>query len=398
MPSTVAGTILLLGSMTAIGAIAGDIYLPAMPEMARDLAAPNSLVQATVAATLFGGAIGQLLIGPLSDKLGRRRPALAGIALHIIASVAIMFSPNIGILLALRVVQGIGNAGGQVVAASVVRDLYTGSQAARLMSQLMLVIGVAPLFAPSLGAWLTAQFGWHSNFGFLALIGLILEIAMALKLADTLDDANRQTGRLRDSFRSFRVLARDRRFVALGVVPGLGMAVMMTWVSTSSFLLLDHYKVSTWAYPLLFALGGLTSTAGAQVNAHLVRHRSPAIMLRLALPCALVLAIVALGFMLAGWGGLAGLLVPLFAILFLGSMGPPNAMALAMTRHGEIAGAAAALIGTAQTMTSGLVIVLVSWLGGTQLVLTATIVGCLGLATSILALGTPIYRERFGTV
>lgn len=390
-----AGIILLLGSMTAIGAISGDIYLPAMPAIARDLQCSNALVQVTVAATLLGGAIGQLLIGPISDMLGRRSPAMVGIAIHIVASGAVLFAPNIWVLLALRCLQGIGNASGQVIATSVVRDLYQGSKAARLMSQLVLLIGVAPLFAPTLGSWLSYQFGWRSNFTFLTLIGLALEIAMAVKLEDTLAPESRAHGRLTSVFSSFKVLARDRRFLALAAIPGLGQSVMMTWVSSSSFLLLEHYKVSTWAYPLLFACGGICSVAGAQLNAHLVKLRSPAIPLRAATPLSFLFSLVALVLALTHTGGLFGLLLPLWAIIFCDGMVMANATALAMTRHGEIAGAAAALIGTAQTLSTGVVVTIVSFVGGTQIVMTTVIACCLGLIMAILLGGTTVYRRRF---
>jgi DHA1 family bicyclomycin/chloramphenicol resistance-like MFS transporter len=390
-----AGLILLLGSMTALGAVSNDIYLPSLPTIARDLATTDALVKDTIALTMLGGAVGQLVIGALSDLVGRRVPVLVGVGLHILASVAIVFTPNVGVLLAMRFIQGVGNAAAQVIALAVIRDLYTGSKAARLMSQLMLIVGAAPLFAPAIGSWLAHQWTWHANFIFLAAVGLVLEIFMAFKLADTLDPRLRGEVRFGPVFRGYWSLLRDRPFMAFAVVPGLAGSVMSVWIVSAPFLLLEDYRLSAAQFPIVFAAGGLCMVIGAQVNAHVVRLRSPAILLRVALPIALGLAVVALGVSLGHWGGLMALLVPLFGILFVNGMGPANASALAMSMHGEVAGSAAALIGAIQTATGATVTIIVGAVGGGQVGMAATILVVVVLAQVILAGGTGIYRGRF---
>src|SRR5664279_1290179 len=163
--------VLLLGLMCALPAVTSDIYLPSLPEVAIDLHTTTTAVQLTMSGVLVGGAVGQLVVGPLSDRFGRRRPVLIGIALHIVISLLCALAPGIGTLIALRVVQGFFNAAATVVAIAVIRDRFVGSDASRLLSRLMLVIGVAPLFAPTVGGLIAGQWGWRAVFVALAVFG-----------------------------------------------------------------------------------------------------------------------------------------------------------------------------------------------------------------------------------
>jgi DHA1 family bicyclomycin/chloramphenicol resistance-like MFS transporter len=386
--------IVLLGSMTALGAVAGDIYLPSLPQIAHDFQASDGAAQATVSVTLLGGAVGQMLVGPISDVLGRRKPVLAGLALHVAASVLIALTPSLGLLLVLRFFQGIGNAAAAVVGLAVVRDLYTGSAAARLISQLMLVIGVAPLLAPTLGSAIASWAGWRATFGFLALFGGALALFVYLKLPDTLAPENRGVRSASALVRGYGAILRDRRFCALALLPGLCQAGTMGWVVSSPFLIMDTYALPPAVFPLVFAAGGVFLVGGAQINAGLVRRVGPRRLLGLAQPASLVCALILLGVSLARWGGLAGLLIPLFAILLLTGMGPANASALAMSRHGKVAGSAAALIGMAQAATAAGVTAIVGAIGAGQIGMASVIAGALGLAMVLMTVWGGVYGRR----
>jgi DHA1 family bicyclomycin/chloramphenicol resistance-like MFS transporter len=385
--------VLLLGLMCALPAISTDIYLPSLPAVARDLHTTATMAQLTMTAMLLGGAVGQLVIGPLSDRFGRRLPVLLGVAMHVVTSLLCMVAPAIIPLIALRTFQGFFNAAASVVAMAIIRDRFVGSDASRLMSRLMLVIGVAPLFAPSIGGMIAGQLGWRAVFGALALFGAVLWVVVWRRMPETLPAARRRAGGLRTALAGYRRLVGDRSFVALAILPGLGIAVLMAYVVGSPFVLLEGYGLTSNQFALLFAVNGIGLVAGAQVNASLVRRVAPIRILRVVLPISVTLALVLLGIALTGWGGLAALLVVLWMILFMVNFVPPNASALALTRHGAIAGTAAAVIGATQSGVAGVVSPLSGLLGGDAVAMAAVMLAAAVGALLVLAVGTPAYRR-----
>ena len=385
--------VLMLGLMCALPAISTDMYLPSLPDVARDLNTSATAAQLTMTAMLIGGAVGQLVIGPLSDRFGRRKPVLIGVVLHVVTSLLCAIAPAIVPLIALRSVQGFFNASATVVDMAIIRDRFVGADASRLMSRLMLVIGVAPLFAPSLGGLIAGQWGWRSVFFALAVFGVVLWVVVWRRLPETLPPDRRRQGGLRTAVSGYRSLLRDRHFVALAVLPGLGMAVLMSYVVASPFVLREGYGLSSGAFSLLFAVNGLGLVLGAQINASLVRRVAPIRIVRVVLPISLGLTGVLLALALTGWGGLVALLVVLWLILALVNFVPPNASALALTRHGEIAGTAAAVIGSMQAGVAGLVSPLSGLLGGDAVAMASVMVGASVAALLVLALATPAYRR-----
>jgi len=385
--------VLMLGLMCALPAVSTDMYLPSLPDVARDLNTSATAAQLTMTAMLIGGAVGQLVIGPLSDRFGRRKPVLIGVVLHIVTSLLCAIAPAIIPLIALRTMQGFFNASATVVAMAIIRDRFVGADASRLMSRLMLVIGVAPLFAPSLGGVIAGQWGWRSVFLALAVFGVALWIVVWRRLPETLPPERRRPGGLRTAVSGYRSLLRDRHFVALAILPGLGMAVLMSYVVASPFVLREGYGLSATEFSLLFAVNGIGLVAGAQVNAALVRRVAPIRIVRVVLPMSLALTCVLLALALTGWGGLIALLVVLWLILALVNFVPPNASALALTRHGEIAGTAAAVIGSLQAGVAGLVSPLSGLLGGDAVAMAAVMVGASVAALLVLSLATPAYRR-----
>src|SRR6267143_566798 len=227
----------LLGGLTAFGPLSIDMYLPALPAIGRDLAASESMIQLTLTACLIGLAIGQVIAGPLSDALGRRRPLLIGVAGYVIASLLCALAPAATILVALRLLQGLAGAAGIVIARAIVRDLYSGSAAARYFSRLILVMGLAPILAPVLGAQLLRFTSWHGIFVVLAMITALLWLGAARGLPETLPPARRRIGSLSDTTQTFRRLAADTEFVGYAAAGGLAFGAMFAYIAVSPFVL-----------------------------------------------------------------------------------------------------------------------------------------------------------------
>ena len=384
----------LLGSMTALGAVTVDMYLPSLPTVAADLGTTTAGVQLTISGVLLGAALGQLIMGPLSDRFGRRRPALAGIALHVVASLLCIIAPTIGLLIGLRVVQGFGNAAAGITAMAVIRDRLTGGPAARVISRLMLVIGVAPLFAPTLGGLIAGAAGWRAVFAVLALFGVVLWIAVWRWLPETLSADRRATAGPREAVRGYRSLLGDRQFLALAVIPGLGMGALISYVLGSPFVLQEDFGLTAQQFALVFAVNGMALVIGAQVNAALLRRITPIGILRVALPLVVSVALALLAFAVTGAAGVLGILAPLWLMLFLLGFVMGNASAIALSRRGDRAGTAAAVIGATQAGVAGLVSSMVGLLGGGAVAMATVIVMSLSTALLVLLGATLANRRR----
>ena len=341
-------TVLVLGSLIALGPLSIDTYLPALPALTEDLGASASAVQLTLTGTLVGLGLGQLVIGPLSDALGRRRPLIAGIVLHIAASLLCAIAPSIAVLGALRVLQGVGVAAASVVAMAVVRDLFSGSTAAAVLSRLILVMGVAPVVAPSLGGAVLEFGSWRTVFLLLAVLGGLLLLVAVFALRETLPPQRRVPAGLRPVLSGYRELLRDRTLVGLMLVAGLTMAAVFAYVSGSPFVLQEGFGLDETTFALVFGAGAIGLVAASQWNVVLLRRWSPAQILSTALVAGAVAGAVLVATSLTGFGGMLGILVPLWVLLGVVALCGPNAAAVALSRHGERAGAAAALLGASQ--------------------------------------------------
>ncbi|WP_432507360.1 multidrug effflux MFS transporter [Kineococcus arenarius] len=380
-PPRTFGLVVLLGSMAALGAINTDLYLPSLPQVADDLGATASATQLTITVVLVGMALGQVVVGPLSDRYGRRPPVVVGFALFAVASLLCSVAPSLPVLVGLRFLQGLGVAAGAVTGMAVVRDLFTGSVAARLMSRLVLVIGVAPLFAPTVGGALAGVAGWRAVFVVLAVAGVVLLLAVRRRLPETRPDvADAGTGpgvrdTLGQALRTYARLLRDRRFVGFALLPGLAMSVIVCYVSVSPFVLQEVHGLSTGQFSLLFAVNGVALVGGTQLNAALVGRFAPLTLLRVGVPATAVLALVLLAVVLTGAGGLAGLLVALWFLLGSGGLISPNAVTCALAEHGRTAGSAAALVTAAQFGLGGAVGSVAGALGGDERAMAVVMVG-----------------------
>jgi DHA1 family bicyclomycin/chloramphenicol resistance-like MFS transporter len=389
--------IAILGAMVALGPLTIDMYLPALPKIADDLSVSSSVAQLTLTGTLAGLALGQLIVGPLSDSLGRRRPLMAGIVLHMLASLLCLFAPNIEVLGVARGLQGMGAAAAMVVAIAIVGDLYADSVAATVMSRLMLVLGVAPVVAPSLGAAVLLKFSWHWVFAVLVLLAGGLLVLAALALPETLPTAHRRPLKLRGIAATYVEVMRDLRFVILVLVAALGMSGLFAYIAGASFVLQGHYGLDQQAFALVFGAGAVALIGATQFNVVLLRRFAPQTIVVWALAAASLFGVVFVGLASGHIGGLAGFVVPVWAILAAMGLVIPNAPAVALSRHPDAAGTAAALLGAAQFGLGAAVAPLVGVLGNNEIALALVMTAGMVIALlALLAVGVPATESEDG--
>jgi DHA1 family bicyclomycin/chloramphenicol resistance-like MFS transporter len=375
---------LMLGAFVALGPLTIDMYLPALPTIREELATSSATVQLTLTGTLVGLALGQLVIGPLSDALGRRRPLLAGTALHVVASLLVLIAPNIAVLGVLRVFQGIGTAAASVIALAIVRDLFEGRAAATMLSRLFLVMGVAPVLAPTIGGELLRFTSWRGVFAALAVYGVLVLALGSFGLRETLPPSRRRHGGIRGTLRTYGGLFRDRTYVGLILVAGLTMAALFTYVSGSSFVYQREFGLDEQQFGMLFGAGAFWLIGATQLNPVLLRRWSPAQILVAGTVGGTVAGGVLVLLAATGTGGLLGVAVPLWGVLFAAGLALPNAPALALAEYGDSAGSAAALLGAVQFGVGAAVSPLVGLLGNDALAMGAVIVASLLLAVAVL--------------
>ncbi|GAA0433417.1 Bcr/CflA family drug resistance efflux transporter [Actinoplanes capillaceus] len=378
--------VLVLGLLSALGPLTIDMYLPSLPAITDDLTTTAAAVQLTLTGTLFGLAFGQLLIGPLSDAFGRRRPLLAGTAVHVISSALCVVAPGVVSLGILRVLQGLGAAAASVVAMAMVRDLFSDRDAARIFSRLMLVIGVAPVLAPTIGGLVLNWTSWRGVFVVLALAGVAIMAVSAWVLPETLPIAKRRNEGLIGTARDYGRLLTDRVYVGLILVAGLAMAALFAYVSGSSYVFQDGYDLSEQQFALIFAGGAIGLIGATQFNVRLLLRWTPQQIMSVALLAGVGSGAVLVLTAVTGFGGLAGILVPLGLVLAMVGLAMPNAPALALSRHGEAAGTAAALLGAVQFGVGALAAPLVGLLGVGAVAMAVVVAGGMVAATAVFFL------------
>jgi MFS transporter, DHA1 family, multidrug resistance protein len=376
--------IVVLGLLVALGPLTIDMYLPALPRIADELSVSSSVAQLTLTGTLAGLALGQLIVGPLSDSLGRRRPLMAGIVLHMLASLMCLFAPNIVVLGVARSLQGVGAAAAMVVAIAIVGDLFTDSAAATVMSRLMLVLGVAPVVAPSLGAAVLLKASWHWVFAVLVVLAGLLLLLAALALPETLPQSHRRPLKVRGILATYGELLRDMRFVVLVLVAALAMSGLFAYIAGASFVLQGRYGLDQQEFALVFGAGAVALIGATQLNVVLLRRFTPATIVVWSLTASALFGVVFVGLAAAGVGGLPAFVVPIWAILAAMGLVIPNAPALALSRHPDASGTSAALLGAGQFGLGAAVAPLVGVLGNDELAL--AVVMTTGVVIALLAL------------
>jgi DHA1 family bicyclomycin/chloramphenicol resistance-like MFS transporter len=385
--------VLLLGVLTAIGPLTVDTYLPALPALSDELHASDAAAQLTMTGLMAGLGLGQLLIGPLSDSVGRRRPLIIGLAGHALMSLLCAVAPSIEMLIIARTVQGLAGAAVAVVVMAIVRDLFAGIKAAQLLSRLVLVTGVSPILAPSIGSALLALTDWQGIFVVLAGFALLSMTVAIIALPETLPPVRRTPAEPVRWLGAYAVLFRDRSYLIMVAVAALMFAALIAYVGGSPFVLQRIYGLTPSAFGVVFALNAAGLIIFAQLNPVLAKRFGPE---RVLTGAVIVGVLSSLGMVAtAVFGlGLAGFVVSIWLLLAACGVASPNAAAIALSRHGEAAGTASALLGSAQFLMGGVTTPLVGALNnGTALPL-AGILFCATALAAVLLIPACRYQRR----
>ncbi|MFI6004020.1 multidrug effflux MFS transporter [Streptomyces sp. NPDC051366] len=379
----------VLGGLSALPPLSMDMYLPALPEVTDALDSPAATIQVTLTACLAGMALGQLVIGPMSDKWGRRRPLLFGMVVYVLATAICALAPTAELLIGFRLLQGLAGSAAVVIARAVVRDLYDGVEMARFFSTLMLISGVAPVVAPLIGGQVLRFSDWRGVFVVLTAVGALLTLVVWRSLGETLPPEQRQTGGVGSALRTMRGLLADRVFAGYTLAGGFAFATLFSYISASPFVVQEIYGASPQAFSLLFGLNSVGLIAAGQVNGKLLVGRVRLDKVLAGGIAVITAASVALLLMAAGVFGEVGL-VPIAAALFvlMSAMGVvlPNTNALALMRTPHAAGSASALLGTSSFLVGAIASPLVGIAGeGTAVPMAVVQLVCSLLAAACFA-------------
>lgn len=336
----------LLGILGGFGSIALDFSLPALPDLAESLGTSPAMAQLTLSMCLVGLAVGHLISGPLSDRIGRIRPLLVGVAVLAVTSVLCALAPNIYWLLPLRLIQGLAAATAIVIANAMVRDVHAGAPAARVFSQLILVTGMLPILGPIAGGQVLRFTDWRGVFLITGGLTIVIMLVARLVLHETHPTSARSTDALRDQWRSLYQLMTDRGFLPFFLLLGMHGTVMFTWVSMGSFIFRDEYGIGPSGFSLIFAANSIGIIVGSQISVRFVERFGPARMLQTGLILRFVGALIVTVALVSG-AELVFVLLPLLLVEVASGMQMGNQMGLGLTPYGKAAGAAAALLGFA---------------------------------------------------
>jgi len=388
-------TVVVLGLLTMFGPLSLDLYLPALPQLADDLGTSTSAAQLSITACLVGLALGQLVAGALSDRLGRRRPLIVGLSAYLVASVACALAPSVTVLVVLRFIQGLGGAAGIVISRAIARDLYSGRALMIFFSRLLLIAGLAPVIAPILGGQLSRIMSWRGIFGVLAGFGAVLLLAGWFGLRETLPPERRVVGGFRRTLHGYNTLVHDRFFVGCALSSGLAGASMFAYIAGSTFVLQRIYGMSPQGFSLIFGGISFGLVAAAQGGARLAliwpltRVMALGLAINLTGATALLVTVVT-GLPLGALIGALVIMVCAVGLIF------PTANALAMADYPDLAGTASSLQGLSQFLFGAIAAPLVG-IAGEQTALPLGIVTTsvsLSAMASFVGLVLPVVRAR----
>jgi MFS transporter, DHA1 family, multidrug resistance protein len=373
---------LVLGMLEAFGPLSMDLYLPQLPQLAASLGTTEALAQVTMSACMIGLGLGQLVAGPLSDRLGRRLPLLIGVAAFAVLSAVCAVAPTIELLLVARFLQGLAGSAGIVICLAIARDQFEGVELSRMLSLLFLVSGTAPIIAPVVGGQLARIMDWRGIFGVLAGIGVILLLVVVFLLPETLRPEARHGGGLRALRAHAGAVLGDRLFAAvLCASAGAGVA-FFTYLSMSSFVLQDEFGLSPQSFSLAFAAGALASIVGSQSSRLVVRRFGPLRVYLGGVTATLVATTTFLVLALSGTG-VAGVVAALVGFMLCAGLGGPNGQTLALAHHGARAGTASALLGMSSFLFGPVLAPVAAGIGGTNAV---TMAVTMTLAAAVAAI------------
>jgi DHA1 family bicyclomycin/chloramphenicol resistance-like MFS transporter len=382
----------LLGALTAMGPLAIDMYLPALPTIARDLSASSSAVQVSLAAYFVGIAIGQAFYGPLSDRVGRKPALYAGLLVFILASVGCALAESVRVLIVCRFVQALGGCAPLVIPRAVVRDHFDERGSARMLSMLILVMGLAPILAPLVGGQLLLRFGWRSVFWLLTIYGTVWLLLVALLLPESHAPERRTRETLAAVLAGYGRLLRDRAYMGHVLVGGFIFAGLLTYISGSPFVFIEIFDVPPERFGVYFGTNAVGLITASQVNRWLAGRSSPGQIVAAVLPVSMAAGVSLLAAAWTGTWGFAGILLPLFFFVACLGFVMPNTTALAMAPHGRTAGSASALLGTLHFVLGGTAGAMVGAFGNRTAVPFAAIIAGCGVAAFTVhrTLGVPV--------
>ncbi|MGX5802371.1 multidrug effflux MFS transporter [Bradyrhizobium sp. Arg314] len=336
----------VLGLLSAIGPFAIDMYLPALPSIGQDLHAGTAAVQMSLLIFFLSMGFGQIVVGPISDMVGRKVPLYAGLALFMVGGVGSAMAPTIEWLIAFRFLQGLGASAGMAIPRAIVRDLHTGNEAAKLMSLLMLVFSVSPILAPLTGSQIIESFGWRAVFWTVTGAAALATILLATSLKETRSAEERANSSFGTALAGYRYLMGDRNFLGLVAIAGFGIASFFVYLSSSSFILIDHYGLSPSVYSVFFSINAVAFIGMSQLTGLLADRFGLKRVVWVAVTGYATVMVALFAIMASG----VDRLDVMAALLFVGygflGLVIPSTSVLAMEEHGEIAGTASALMGT----------------------------------------------------
>jgi len=383
--------ILILGSLAALGPLSIDMYLPAFPDMSRSFDASASLIQLSLTACMLGMALGQLIVGPLSDVRGRKRPLMVALLAYLLASLACAMAPTIEVLIALRFIQGAAGASGIVISRAIVRDLFDGPELTRFFAALSLVNGTAPILAPVIGGQILRFGDWHFVFYLLAILSTMMLLAVALRLPETLPLDRRVEGNLTTTLKTFGRLLTDRVFIGYAFAQAFVMGAMFAYISGSPFVLQNIYGASPQQFSFLFGLNGIGIILAAQIAGRLAGRVDSERLMRISLTI-VASASILLFLALTLTDQLIFVMIPLFFVVSSVGLISTLGFTLAMQNYGATAGSASALLGLLPMLVGSLVSPLVGIMGEQSAVPMGLIIMTLDCLALVLYYGLIVRR------
>ncbi|WP_159591996.1 multidrug effflux MFS transporter [Chelativorans xinjiangense] len=381
---------IVLGLLTAVGPFAIDMYLPALPSIGADLNAGTAAVQMSLLVFFLAMGFAQIVVGPISDMVGRKAPLYLGLVLFVIGSVGSALAADIEWLIGFRFVQGLGASAGMVVPRAVVRDLHTGVEAARLMSLLMLVFSISPILAPLTGSVIIEAFGWRAVFWAVTVAAVLATVLLATALKETRPRELRVGSSFGSALAGYRFLMGNAKFLGLSLIGGFGIASFFVYLASSSFVLIDHYGLSPSLYSVFFSINAVAFFAMSQLTGTLTERFGLRRVVRVAVAGFATSMVTLLAVMASGFQPLWVMAALLFVGYgFLGLVIPSTSV-LAMDDHGEIAGTASALMGTLHFATGAVAMAIAGqFFDGTPLPMVTGIAACavIALAMTQITLG-----------